>query len=139
MPIVSAPFLDYSEISMTMCLDANSGSRATVQVSPFGRVLGRFPTSSDTISPFPNVAPVGHASVMDFKRERLDPMNTRTAAPPFPGETSVSLNASPPSSSGPESSITSNAGNTDLLYYQDGVPPAYENISTHRHSNLPSP
>jgi len=95
---------------------ANSGSRATMQVSPFGRNLGHSLTSSDTVSPFPNDPHVGQASIAEIKRQRLDPSNIRTVA-----------------------SITSTTGNTDLFHHhQDVVPPAYENLSTHRHSNLTS-
>jgi hypothetical protein len=109
---------------------ANSGSRTTVQVSPFGGDLGHSLTSSYTVSPFPYAAYVGHAS-----------SNIRTAASPFPGKAtgnSVSFDDSR-SSSSPDPPTTS-TWNTDSLYYrQVGVPPAYETLSTHRHSNLPTP
>jgi hypothetical protein len=109
---------------MVIFLDANSGSRTMVP--------------SDTISPFPNVRPTGHPSMADIKRERLDYSNTRTAASPFPGTgNNVSLNASAPGSSS-EPPITS-AGNTDLIYSQDGIPPAYDNLSLHRYSNVAPP
>jgi hypothetical protein len=99
---------------MVICLDANYGSRAMVQVPPIGQGLSR---SNDTVTPFPNVRPTGHPSMADIKRERLDYSNIRTAASPFP-ETgnSVSLNASPaPPSSSPEPPISS-IGNTELIY-----------------------
>ena len=141
MLIVSAFFSGCCEIPITMSLVATSGSRATVQISPFGRVLGHSLTLSDTVSPFPNAPHVGHPSMVDLKRERLNPLNIHTAASPFPGEArdnGVNLNDSP-SSSSPVPPTTS-TGNTDLLYYnQDGVPPAYETLSTQRQSNLPSP
>jgi len=122
-------------LPMVICLDANSGSRAMVQVPPIGQDLSR---SSDTVSPFPNVRPTGYPSMADIKRERLDYSNIRTAASPFPGTgNSVSLIASPPSSS-PEPPITS-TGNTDLLYSQDSIPPAYDNLSLHRYSNVTPP
>lgn len=99
---------------MAMCLDANSGSPAVVQVSPFGRYLG-LPTSSDTISPFPNVRPAGYASMADIKRQRLDTSNNSITSP---------------LTSSPQSPSTS----TDLLSSQDlayayGIPPAYDNLS----------
>ena len=124
---------------MTVCLDANSGSRAMMHVSPFGQDLGHS-TSSDTTSPFPNVQPTGHASMVGIKRERLDTSNESTAASPFPSKArgdSVSPNASGPSSV-PEPPTTFSE-NTDLLHSQDGVPPAYESLSLHRYSNMPSP
>ena len=123
---------------MTMCLDANSGSRVMMHVSPFGQDLGHS-TSSNTISPFPIVQLTGDASMVDIMRERLDAFNKRIAASRFPSEArgdSVSPNASHPSSA-PEPPITS-SGNTNRLYSQDGVPPAYENLSLHRYSNVPS-
>ena len=124
-----------ARLPMVICLDANSGSRAMVQVPPIGQDLSR---SSDTVSPFPNVRPTGYPSMADIKRERLDYSNIRTAASPFPGTgNSVSLIASPPSSS-PESPLTS-TGNTDLIYSQDGIPPAYDNLSLHRYSNVTPP
>ena len=126
---------------MTMCLDANSGSRVMMHVSPFGQDVGHS-TSSNTISPFPIVQLTGDASMVDNMRERLDASNKRTAVSRFPSETrcnlnSVSLNTSRPSSA-PEPPITF-SGNTDLLYSQDGLPPAYENLSLHRYPNVPSP
>ena len=124
-----------ARLPIVICLDANSGSRAMVQVPLIGQDLGR---SSDMVSPFPNVRPTGHPSMADVKRKRLDYSNTRTAAPPFSGTgNSVSLNTSAPSSS-LESPITSTE-NTDLIYSPDGIPPAYDNLSLHRYSNVTPP
>ena len=99
---------------MTVCLDANSGSRAIMHVS---QDLGH-PTSNATISPFPNVQPVGYASTVEIKRERLNTSNNRTAPSRLPSEARGNSNASRPSGAPP-----------DLLYSQDGVPPTYESLS----------
>jgi len=118
-----------ARLRMVICLDVNSGSRAMMQVPPIGQGLSR---SSDTVTPFPNVRPTGHPSMANIKRERLDDSNT------FPGiGNSVSLNVSPPSGS-PEPPIPS-TGNTDLIYSQDGIPPAYDNLSLHQYSNVTPP
>ena len=114
---------------MTVCLDANSGSRAMMHVSPFGQELGH-PTSNATISPFPNVRLAGYASMVDIKRERLNTSNKHTAPSRLPSEArgdSVLPNASRPS-----------GAPADLLYSQDGAPPAYESLSIFRYSNMPS-
>ena len=105
---------------MTVCLDANSGSRAMMHVSPFGQDLGH-PTSNATISPFPNIRLAVYASMVDIKRERLDTSNNRTALSRLPNEVrgnSILPNASRPS-----------GAPADLLNFQDGVPPAYESLS----------
>ncbi|KIM46780.1 hypothetical protein M413DRAFT_422146 [Hebeloma cylindrosporum] len=116
-----------------MCLDANSGGSPPMMLVSPGQ---DFSHTSDTISPFPN-GPTGHASMVpvNIKRGKLDSSNIRTAAPRFPSEArgdNVSLDASRPSGS-PELPITS-AENVDD---QGGVPPAYDNLSVHRYSNLP--
>jgi hypothetical protein len=107
---------------MVICLDANSGSRAMVQVSSIGQDLSR---SSDTVSPFPNIRPPGHPAMMDIKRKRVDYSN-------------IPSTVAPPPSSSPESPITSTE-NTDLIYSPDGIPPAYDNLSLHRYSNVTPP
>lgn len=112
---------------------ANSGGSPPMMLVSPGQ---DFSHTSDTISPFPN-GPTGHASMVpvNIKRGKLDSSNIRTAAPRFPSEArgdNVSLDASRPSGS-PELPITS-AENVDD---QGGVPPAYDNLSVHRYSNLP--
>ena len=115
---------------MTVCLDANSGSRAMMHVSPFGQDLGHS-TSNDMISPFPNVRLAGHRSMMDIKRERLDTSNEHIAVSRFLSEARGNTNVLPTGS-------RSIGAPADLLYSQDGVPPNYESLSIRQYSDVPS-
>jgi len=114
---------------MTVCLDANSGSRAMMHVSPFGQDLGHS-TSNDMISPFPIVRLGGYRSMVDIKRERPDPLNQHTAMSRFPSEARGN-NVLPTGSR----SISAPA---DLLYSPDGIPPDYESLSIRQYANVPS-
>ena len=114
-----------------VCLEANSGSRsAMMHVSPFGKDLDHS-TSNDMIPPFPNVRLAGYRSMVDIRRERLDTSNKRTAASCLPRE--ARSDSVLPNASGPISAPA------DLLYSQDGVPPAYESLSIRQYSNVRSP
>ena len=104
---------------MTVCLDANSGSRAMMHVSPFRQDLGH--SASNDISPFPNVRLAGYRSMVDIKRERPDTSNIHTAVSRFLSEARGN-NVLPPGSR----SISAPA---DLIHSQDGIPPAYESLS----------
>ena len=100
-------------------LDANSGTRAMMHISPFGQDLGH--STSNEISRFPNVRLAGYRSMVDIKRERLDTLNRHTPASRF-------LNKARDNSVLPSGSRPINAP-VDLLYSQAGVPPAYESLS----------
>ena len=101
---------------MTVSLDANSGSRAMMHVSPFRQDLGH--SASNDISPFPNVRLAGYRSMVDIKRERPD---IHTAVSRFLSEARGN-NVLPPGS-------RSISAPVDLLRSQDGIPPAYESLS----------
>ena len=120
MPVVSALLFGYREVPTTVCLDANSGSRAMMHISPFGQDLNHS-TSNNMISPFPIVRLAGHRSIVDIKRERLDTLNRHIPASRF-------LNNTRDNSVLPSGSRPINAP-VDLLYSQAGVPPAYESLS----------
>ena len=124
------PGFGYREVPITVCLDANSGSRAMMHVSPFGQDLGHS-TSNDMISPFPNVRLAGHRSMMDIKRERLDTSNEHIAVSRFLSEARGNTNVLPTGS-------RSIGAPADLLYSQDGVPPNYESLSIRQYSDVPS-
>jgi len=113
------------------CLDANSGSRAMMHVSPFGQDL-RHSASNDMISSFPNVRFTRYRSMVDIKRERADTSNKHTqAVSRFLSE--ARDNNVLPTGSRPISAPA------DLLHPQDGVPPDYESLSIRQYSNVPSP
>jgi len=105
---------------MTVRLDANSGSRAMIHVSPFGQDLGHS-TSNDMISPFPNVRLVGQRSMMDIKRERLDTSHRHAAVSRF-------LSGARDNNVLPTGSRSIGAP-TDIPCSEDTIPPNYESLS----------
>jgi len=115
---------------MTVCLDANSGSRARMHISPFEHDLGHS-TSNAMISPFPIVRLAGYRPLADIKRERPDPLNQHTTVPHFPSEARGN-NVLPTGS-------RQIGAPADLLYSPDGIPPDYESLSVRQYPNVPAP